>query len=117
MIRVNEDLFDFKGDQRLYNGRPFTGIAFYEYPNQVLKRELYYKDGLEEGVCREWHPNGQLKREWFAVRGRATGRVSEWHPNGKLQSVSEYHEGDEVMRDEWNAAGDLILSRRMASNA
>jgi antitoxin component YwqK of YwqJK toxin-antitoxin module len=68
-VRVNEDLFDFDDDVRLYEGKPFTGIAFGEYPNSKLKRELPYKDGFPEGLCREWHSNGQLEREWCAVRG------------------------------------------------
>jgi antitoxin component YwqK of YwqJK toxin-antitoxin module len=109
--RVKEEHLHWDDDVTVFNGLPFTGVAFLEYPNAVLKREAYYKDGFEEGLVREWHANGKLKREWLAVHGRAEGKVTEWHDNGMVKSVGEYEYGVELRFGEWNEFGALVKSR------
>ena len=112
--RLNEDdEFEFDEDQIVYNGVPFTGILYAEYPNAQLKRESPFRDGFAEGRCREWFPNGQLKQEWFAVHGRATGKFLQWHENGQPRSVGNYEYGVELSYDEWNERGDLVAHREI----
>jgi antitoxin component YwqK of YwqJK toxin-antitoxin module len=112
-VRVNEDLFDFDNDVRIYEGKPFTGIGFGDYFDSRLKRELPYRDGFPEGLCNEWHPNGQLQREWFAVRGRAVGKVKSWYENGKIQSIGEYEYGVEMRYEEWDITGTKTIDREI----
>jgi len=116
-VRVNEDLFDFDDDLRLYEGKPFTGIAFGEYPNSRLKRELPHRDGFPEGLCREWHPNGQLECEWFAVRGRAVGKIKEWFENGTIQSIGEYEYGIEMRYEQWDKTGTKTIDREIRTDS
>ncbi len=113
MNRINEDELDWDDDLSVLDGVPYSGTGFLVYPDGTLKREVFYRDGFEEGVCIEWHPNGKLKREWFAERGRAKGKVTEWHDNETVKSVGEYEFGTELQYDEWNESGELILSRRI----
>jgi antitoxin component YwqK of YwqJK toxin-antitoxin module len=112
-IRIDENDLEYDDDQAISNGVPFTGIAFSDYPNSRLKREAPYKDGFEEGLCREWFLNGQLKCEWFAVHGRATGKVTEWHETGKIKSIQEVEYGAELSYDEWSDNGELLTHRQI----
>jgi antitoxin component YwqK of YwqJK toxin-antitoxin module len=109
--RINEERLHRDDDVTVFNGLPFTGAAYLEYPNSVLKREASYRDGFEEGVVKEWHPNGKLKREWFAIHGRAEGKVTEWHDNGTLKSSGEYESGVELRYEEWSDDGVLVKRR------
>src|SRR5947209_5600931 len=105
-IRIQEGELDFDEDLALYEGRPFTGIAECSNANESLLRQAYYRDGFEEGTCRDWYPNGQIKLEWFAVRGTIHGKSTEWHDNGAPKSVASYIHGVEISYEEWSPSGD-----------
>jgi antitoxin component YwqK of YwqJK toxin-antitoxin module len=114
--RVNADNLDWDDDLRVLDGTPYSGSAFLLHPDGSLAFEVTYRDGFEEGVCREWHPNGKLKLEWFAERGRATGRVEEWHPGGRVKSVGVYESGVEILYEEWDESGNLVAHRQIDEN-
>jgi antitoxin component YwqK of YwqJK toxin-antitoxin module len=116
-IIFDEALLEFNDDQRIYNGNPFTGVAYEEYPNGILKREITYKDGFENGLCRDWYPSGQLKCEWNALRGRAKGKLTKWHENGTIKAISEHDFGLELKYQEWTSDGQLVTARQIDTNS
>jgi antitoxin component YwqK of YwqJK toxin-antitoxin module len=111
--KINEEYLEFDEDQRLLEGIPYTGIGFLEYPDHSLEREVYYVDGYEHGLCKEWYPNGQLKCEWNAIHGRAAGKVKQWYDSGKIKSVGEYEYGVEIAYKEWDEHGKLLIDREI----
>lgn len=113
---INDDDLGWDGDQRVHGGTPYSGSAYLLHPDGSLALRVTYRDGFEEGICREWHPNGELKREWFAGRGRATGKIEEWHAGGKIRSVGVYEFSAEIRYDEWDESGNLIGHRQIDEN-
>ena len=85
LLRVLDDLLEYDGDVRLWNGKPFTGIGYDEYPNGQLEYENNYRDGLPVGLQREWFPNGQIKKEVHAISGLGSSKVTIWHANSQIQ--------------------------------
>ncbi|MGG7470174.1 toxin-antitoxin system YwqK family antitoxin [Chryseobacterium arthrosphaerae] len=59
-----------------------------------------YKDGLQEGSCKEFFDNGQVKNivEW--KKGKRDGDAVFYHENGKLHAKGEYKKDFKVK--EWN---------------
>jgi antitoxin component YwqK of YwqJK toxin-antitoxin module len=112
-MTIDEADLDLDEDISIYQEQPFTGVTQRFYPNGMLKRELNFCDGFEQGQCREWYSNGQLKREWNAVRGRAEGKVCEWHENGRIKTIAKYSKGVELSFDEWSDAGLLVTHREI----
>jgi|SRR5689334_8904002 MORN repeat protein len=111
-VRVNEDDLEWDEDMRLLAGTPFSGVGFALYDDGSLRSESPYRDGFEEGTCREWHPNGRLRREWNAVRGCAT-ELTEWHENGVVKCAGRYEYGAEIEYREWDDAGALLVHRQI----
>jgi antitoxin component YwqK of YwqJK toxin-antitoxin module len=107
-IRIAEDLIEWDGDIRLYNGQPFTGVGFSLNQNGQLELERHYKDGFEEGLCREWYSNGQLELEYFAIRGLANGRLTKWHKHGQVKSIDLCEHGIVTKYEEWDESGTSI---------
>ncbi len=110
---INEEELDWDGDISVLKGTPYTGKAYMSFPNGAVKREVLFKEGFEEGLCREWHKNGNLRREWIAQRGVPIGKVTEWHENGVVKSVGEYEFGAELKYEEWDESGELVQSRQI----
>ena len=44
------------------DGVPFTGIAYELIPGR-WRSEVTYRDGMQDGVARDWYPSGQPKGE------------------------------------------------------
>ena len=115
MIRINEDddTIEFDGDVRLVNGTPLTGIAFAEYDNSTLKREIPFYEGFPHGTCKEWHSNGQLMKQWECQNGMIIGQAFEWFDDGKIKSRSNFDLGIELEYSEWNRGGELVDERKI----
>ena len=46
--------------------------------------EFNYKDGKEDGLCKEWFKNGQLMTEVSYKDGEINGVLKRWLENGEL---------------------------------
>ncbi|ROH96388.1 toxin-antitoxin system YwqK family antitoxin [Chryseobacterium daecheongense] len=59
-----------------------------------------YKDGLQEGTCKQFYKNGQVKEiaEW--KKGKLEGDAVFYFENGKIQAQGEYKKGYKVK--EWS---------------
>ncbi len=42
---------------------PLTGMVYTKWENNQLNFEYNYKEGLADGLCRQWYVNGQLSIE------------------------------------------------------
>lgn len=52
-----------------------------------------YKDGLQEGACKEFYDNGQVKNTVEWKKGKLDGDAVFYYDNGKVQSKGEYKKG------------------------
>ena len=113
-LRVLYDDVEFDDQLALVNGKPFTGIIFAQHPNGQLEAEKNYKEGLPEGLQREWYPNGQLKHEWNAIRGHGSSLATEWYENGQMKRRTYCRFGWQVRVQEWTQRGQLCRDERFS---
>ena len=78
------------GDIYHYNGEPFTGILYENFPNGNLKYEIECKNGYPEGVQRHYYPNGQLWEEGFLKYNQDYGPFRQWDEGGNLIKESDF---------------------------
>lgn len=86
---VSSNELNRKNDLTIYNGAAFTGISKKE---GVF--EYHYKDGLRDGMQKEWYSNGQLKYEYFFKEGDYHGSLKKWNDKGTLIKTSEFKNGN-----------------------
>ena len=108
-MRVNFDALEQaeSTDQLLFDGLPFTGVAFELSPTGQLLFEGEFKDGIENGRVRCWDVNGQLLKDFTARGGAFHGRVRQWHETGTMASDGEYEFGIRVRERRWSPDGQL----------
>lgn len=99
---------DFDSDLTFaLNGAPFTGIAYEESPSLGLS-EIEYRDGVQEGVARDWWPSGVLKGESEHVRNTLHGASRGYDDSGRLRVVANYEYGVLVRKESFGSDGSLI---------
>lgn len=98
-----------------YAGDKKNGIAkLYELDaNKDIGRLLatyMYKDGVIDGLCREWwERHGGLKQEFTKHDGSFVGAFRRWYWNGKLMQVEYYDRGlSNGIGLHWRSNGKLI---------
>lgn len=57
-----------------------------------------YKDGLQEGTCKEFYENGQVKNSVEWKKGKFDGDAVFYYDDGKVQSKGEYKKGFKVKK-------------------
>jgi len=94
------------------DGSPYTGIVFEALPSGSITTEYEVKDGLKDGVEKEYYSEGKLESITHYRKGYLHGEVIYYYPEGtqKEKSVFEYGLRREVF--EWDEAG--ILTRHSA---
>ncbi|MET4159340.1 hypothetical protein [Agromyces sp. PvR057] len=90
-----------------FGGAPFTGTAFEESPS-LGRSEISYRDGLQDGLARDWYPTGMLKGESEFVQGELHGAVREYRPDGQLAEESRYEYGIRVLHRVYSPDGSVI---------
>lgn len=78
-------------------------IAF--YPNGEKEREVYYRNGQEEGTAVKYFENGQIKETMPFVKGSPHGTQMVYNENGKLILERQFKEGrkiGEILKEEIN---------------
>lgn len=96
------------------DGSPYTGIVFEALPSGSITTEYEVKDGLKDGVEKEYYSEGQPESITHYRKGYLHGDVIYYYPDGnkKEKSVFEYGLRREV--SEWDEAG--TLTRHSAIN-
>ncbi len=120
------DLDEFNGvTYERYAQEPFTGIGIGYYGNGQKFRQIPYKNGLADGLAKEWdihgnliaeaeykmggrygretqfYDNGNKRLEIFYQNGKPTGTVTEWYESGKMLSRGEVLNGEYIGKHTW----------------
>ncbi|MEV6414219.1 hypothetical protein [Kribbella sp. NPDC051718] len=74
------------------DGEAFTGIA-YEESAELGRSEIAYRDGLQEGLARDWYPSGVPKGESRYVQNVLHGTSREFDEQGRLVVEERYEYG------------------------
>lgn len=116
-MRVPIDELDYS-DQHiyLYEGQPFTGIAYEALPDGQVVAEESYVDGGLKGPSREWYPTGELKSEVYYKSGAPHGKCREWYQHGILKLECLYEYSIIIERKEWDENGKLVKEYRIKEN-
>jgi hypothetical protein len=110
MARVPDSELDF--DEELiyrHNGILFTGIGYDEMPGKGLS-EVSYRDGMQDGVARDWYPSGKVKGESHFRENSLHGLKREFDDSGNLISESVYEYDILVNFVKRDASGQVIDS-------
>jgi antitoxin component YwqK of YwqJK toxin-antitoxin module len=70
----------------LLNGEKLDGIIYHNHPNNKLKVKFHVKNGLKEGLSKEYYNNGQLKIKTSFINGQQSGLYESYFENGQLHS-------------------------------
>ncbi len=90
-----------------FEGVPFTGIAFEESEDGRLMEEVQFKDGLQDGLAREWYLNGQLCRQGGFYQGVQHGAHDEWYETGARKRHAEFELGVLLAETTWSESGTV----------
>lgn len=93
-------------------GVPFSGTAFEESP-LLGRSEITYRDGLEEGLARDWFPSGILKAEAQFVQGTLHGMAREYRPDGVLAEESSYEYGVRIFHRVLAPDGSVVQTEEL----
>ncbi|RZK33439.1 MAG: hypothetical protein EOO61_15315 [Hymenobacter sp.] len=92
----------------LLDGQPFTGVAYELNSQGELWSEQGYRDGVLDGISRDWYSNGILKSETTYKWNRVHGHDQGWYENGKPAYKSVYELGTRLREQRWNEQGQLV---------
>lgn len=81
------------------------GIHTYYYRNGVKEEQLSYQMGVLQGARIGWYENGQKSTEAFYEDDKRHGVTTHWSPNGKVTGRYCYKNGNVVRTDaeEWKS--------------
>ena len=110
ILRVDYDELDISPDytQYMYEGKPFTGIAFELWPNGRLRDEVNFVGGMKDGISRSWSESGVLLDEGKHFENWGHGIFREWYENGQLKREMEIELGILLHQRDWSETGELM---------
>jgi antitoxin component YwqK of YwqJK toxin-antitoxin module len=101
VIRIQADELEIDDYVYLYQGKPFSGVAYDNRPDGRLWSEQTLYAGVPDGPTRVWHENGALKLEKYFKLGRLHGPLKEWNADGTPLSEAVYELGICIERRTW----------------
>ena len=122
MMRVNVNELDDEYTPAgslvmLWEGEPFTGVAFELSPQGTLWSEQTYVEGTLDGISRDWYPNGQLRSHTEYKWNRIHGREQGWYENGQLKCNVIYELGTVIRKREWDERGNITKDYQIEDDA
>tara|TARA_B100000780_G_C21069491_1_gene430264 strand:- start:112 stop:1341 length:1230 start_codon:yes stop_codon:yes gene_type:complete len=103
-----DDLYDI-GKITHYKGEPYTGVAFSLIDNNVISREITFKNGLKHGIYKSYE-NGKLRQEENYKDDIGEGLWKVYYESGQLESGQLESEGnlkDELIQTAYYLAFEL----------
>jgi antitoxin component YwqK of YwqJK toxin-antitoxin module len=97
------------------DGKAFTGVA-YEESAELGRSEICYRDGLQEGVARDWYPSGMPKGESCYVRNVLHGTSREFDEQGRLMVEDRYEYGICVLARRFSVDGTVTETNELDAN-
>jgi antitoxin component YwqK of YwqJK toxin-antitoxin module len=98
------------------DGRPFTGIG-YEESSVLGRSEVEYRNGVQEGIARDWYPSGVLKGESEYFQNTLHGVTRECDSSGRRVSETHYEYGIVVRRERFDSSGVVIEVHELDPNS
>jgi antitoxin component YwqK of YwqJK toxin-antitoxin module len=82
------------GGLMYYDGKPFTGIGFEMWDENIVKIEIQFKDGKVSGTAKKYYKDGTLEEVVELLDGKKNGSRIEYREDGKEQLVRNYLNDD-----------------------
>jgi len=110
MLRLNYDELDNEewGEYYLWQGQPFTGIAYELHPNGQVWSEVEMMEGMENGIVRQWYASGKQRLDGYGKQVERYSWSKEWFENGVLKRVSISEWNVQIKEKIWDEQGQLI---------
>ena len=116
--------FDIGKVEFLNNGEPHfidTVQSFYTSNNELKGTRVYDKNGVLQGIFREFYPNGKPKQQGNYRDNRIVGLNYYWYETGKFHQVREYSDREREISifpdfdyrivDYWTPLGLRIINK------
>jgi hypothetical protein len=101
------DDLDFGPDQvHMWNGRPFTGVAFKEFEGRLIE-EISFVDGLQDGPACLWDTFGRLREVWHYYHGNSHRTQRKFDEHGRVTLEAVHEHGIETRQQRWD--GDRLV--------
>ena len=76
------------------NGKPYTGVIFnYDTTEDIVRSEVYVKNGKFHGTYKTWYHNGRLCEIGRYINGKTEGVWTKYFPNGSKEYQTTYVDG------------------------
>lgn len=108
-IQFDDLLYDDSGSY-LFEGRPFSGVAYDCFPDGAVRSEAQFVNGRQLGRAREWHENGNVKSDGEFLGDVAHGAQTEYYSSGRPKRKSVFEFGICLESVEWSEQG-LVTNR------
>lgn len=106
--KVDAQYLEEKKDVFLYQGEPYTGECYQNFPNGELGVKGRYVNGKKEGVWTWYYSNGNKKRESLYRNGLKSGKSNTWYISGKKRSEIIFNEDNNLKETRWDEKGKVI---------
>lgn len=82
----------------------------------LAQKPCGYKDGLQEGSCKDFYENGQVKQvvEW--KKGKIEGEAIYYYDNGKIQAKGENKKGHKAKEWSYYDKNGVLTSKEVFRN-
>jgi antitoxin component YwqK of YwqJK toxin-antitoxin module len=97
---------------RMWEGEPFTGVAFEVMNGQVIE-EVSYLDGTVHGSAQSWYPSGRLESVSEHKSNLHHGPFKTFYENGSLRSEGIFELGRAIWRKTWDEDGHLVSEEKI----
>lgn len=74
-----------------YNGKPYTGMSYDNFPKGNRMQEMNWVDGLLDGTKTEFFSNGAVRTILNFKEGKRHGEFIYYHDNGQLKLTGNYN--------------------------
>jgi len=115
-LRVDFENLEYEMGWMLYEGVPFTGVAFENWPDGALRCEVPYLEGYKHGVEREWYQSGQVKEESELSNGGSHGKHTEWDEGGRIVVEAMYEDCQLIHKKNYRYDGSSSQAETVLSD-
>ena len=115
--RIKFEGLNIKDETAFFRGKPFTGVSVSTYDDQTMREEIWWKNGMMDGVKTEYYQgagvharisfrenqrygtftyyyrNGQPKLKGTYMRNILQDTLWSWYQNGRMQYLHVYDQG------------------------
>jgi antitoxin component YwqK of YwqJK toxin-antitoxin module len=93
---------------RTPTGEPYTGLVVETLPSGCVTAEYEVKNGLKDGLEKEFYAPDEPAQEAHYRRGLLHGDVTLYHPEGGPKEKSVFAHGICLEEFQWDEAGQLM---------